>query len=266
VAGAAVTFEEFEQRAWDEWERIPREYKQGIDGLVIERRALQHPSLPDVYTLGECITESYASAFGGPDTIRSAVVLYYGSFFRLSRLDEAFDWEHELWETLTHELQHHLESLAADDSLLDMDYAADENFKRVQREPFDPFFFRLGELTDGVYRVEDEYFIELAPPTTEAGVRFTWAGVEYRVEAPRDVADVTFIEITDGVSHPPAALHLVLVRPVRLREKIRSLIRGRTPRISEIERRAAAVIAPAVRREGRRARPSPPPPPSVQKE
>ena len=88
------------------------------------------PSLPDVYTLGECVTESYPSDFGGPETTRSVVVLYYGSFFRVSRQDDAFDWEVELWETLTHELQHHLESLAADDSLIDMDYAADENYRR----------------------------------------------------------------------------------------------------------------------------------------
>jgi hypothetical protein len=115
--GDAVQFDEFEQRARDEWERIPAEYRQGVDGLVVERRAQPHPSLPDVYTLGECVTESYPSDFGGPDTIRSAVVLYYGSFFRLARLDEEFDWEHELWETLTHELQHHLESLASEDAL-----------------------------------------------------------------------------------------------------------------------------------------------------
>jgi hypothetical protein len=257
-----VTFEEFERRAWDEWERIPLEYRQGVDGLVIEHRALPHPSLPDIYTLGECITESYASDFGGPDTTRSAVVLYYGSFFRLSRLDEEFDWEQELWETLTHELQHHLESLATDDSLIDMDYAADENFKREQGEPFDPFFFRLGEPTDHGYRVEDEYFIELAPPIAGHDVRFTWAAVAYRVELPRDVADVTFIEIVDGVADPPAALHLVLVRPVRLRDTIRSLFGKSAPRVSEIQRTAIRVGENANANTTTFPPPPPPPPPS----
>ena len=253
-----MTFEEFERRAWAEWERIPPEYRQGIDGLVIERRALPHPSLPDIYTLGECVTESYASDYGGPDTTRSAVVLYYGSFFRLSRLDDEFDWEEELWETLTHELQHHLESLAADDSLVDMDYAADESFKRQQGERFDPFFFRLGVPDAGARRVEDEYFIELEPPASGADVRFTWAGAEYCVEAPGDDADVTFINVVGGVEEPPAALHLVRVRPVRWRDTVRSLFSRRAPHISEIERTATRIGArrgvpprPPPRPEGR---------------
>lgn len=258
-----MTFEDFERRAWDEWERIPREYKQGIDGLVIERRALPHPSLPDIYTLGECVTESYASDFGGPDTIRSAVVLYYGSFFRLSRMDEEFDWEQELWETLTHELQHHLESLAKDDALVDMDYAADENFKRGRGEPFDPLFFRLGVRDGGAYRVEDEYFLELELPAGGGDVRFTWAGVEYHVDVPRDAADVTFIEIVAGVADAPAALHLVLVRPVRWRDTVRSLFAPRALRISELERSAAAVSARSSHTDGEApAIPSPTPPPS----
>ncbi|MGH7505187.1 MAG: metallopeptidase family protein [Longimicrobiales bacterium] len=107
-----MTFDVFERHARSEWDRIPDRYREGIDGLVVERDAKPHPDAPDVYTLGECVTEAYPSDFGGPDTIRSAVVLYYGSFLRLSRLDETFDWEEEVWETLTHELQHHLESLA----------------------------------------------------------------------------------------------------------------------------------------------------------
>lgn len=252
-----MKFEEFERRAWEEWERIPREYRQGIDGLVIERRALPHPSLPQIYTLGECVTESYASDYAGPDTTRSAVVLYYGSFFRLSRLDDEFDWDEELWETLTHELQHHLESLAADDSLVDMDYAADENFKRQQGEEFDPFFFRLGVPEAGAHRVEDEYFIELAPPSGE-DVRFTWAGVEYRVEDPRDTADVTFVNVVGGVADPPAALHLVLVRPVRWRDTVRSLFTRRAPHISELERTATQITAST---KTDRSVPAPPPPP-----
>jgi hypothetical protein len=261
-----VTFEEFERRAWEEWERIPREYRQGIDGLIIERRALPHPSLPDIYTLGECVTESYASDFGGPDTIRSAVVLYYGSFFRLSRLDDEFNWEQELWETLTHELQHHLESLAADDSLVDMDYAADENFKREHGEPFDPFFFRLGMPEAGAHRVEDGYFIELErPPSGEA--HFTWAGGEYRVQVPRDDADITFIDIVGGVKDPPAALHVVLVRPVRWRDKVRFLFVPHAPRINEIERTAEQFTTEPLNpttAEPVVPPPLPPPPPAVQ--
>jgi hypothetical protein len=125
-----VRFEAFEERAWEDWERIPEDYKHGVDGLLIERDAKPHPELRDIYTLGECTTEAYPSDFGGPDTIRSYVVLYYGSFLRLSRLDPDFDWEEEIWETLTHELRHHVESLAGEDALIQDDVEVSQHFPR----------------------------------------------------------------------------------------------------------------------------------------
>lgn len=230
-----MTFDEFERRAWDEWERIPDEYRAGVDGLVLEREARPHPSLPDVYTLGECVTESYPSAFGDAETIRSVVVLYYGSFFRLARLDADFDWGGELWETLTHELQHHLESLAADDALVDMDYAADENFRRYQGEPFDPFFFRHGVRHDDWMRVDDEFFLELLPPPPGEPLRFGWRGVHYAADLPAGTADVTFLTIRSGVADPPAGLHLVVIPRRGWRDWLRSLRRGARPHVLERE-------------------------------
>jgi hypothetical protein len=238
-----VTFEAFEERAWSEWERIPDEYRAGVDGLTIERRALPHASLPDVYTLGECVTESYPSDYGGPDTTRSVVVLYYGSFFRLARLDDAFDWETEIWETLTHELQHHLESLAADDALVDMDYAADENYKRYQGEPFDPFFYRHGIPDDGWMRVEDEFFLELdAGPDT---VSFERAGRMFSVAVPDESFDVALLTITAGVPDPPGGLHLALVRRSGVMETLRRVFRPRPPLV--IERDVTAIPSDPVR-------------------
>lgn len=228
-----MTFEEFERRAWQEWERIPSEYRTGVDGLRIERSALPHTSLSDVYTLGECVTESYPSDFGGPETTRSVVVLYYGSFFRLSRKDDEFDWEVELWETLTHELQHHLESLAQDDSLVDMDYAADENYRRYQGEPFDPLFFRHGvPAANGWRRVEDEFFLEL-DWLPGARVTFDWHDRTYRVDVPAEPADVLILTIRDGVPDSPGALHLVLVRRQRWVETLLGLFRRRTSQVVE---------------------------------
>ncbi|NIP79913.1 MAG: hypothetical protein GWM90_12100, partial [Gemmatimonadetes bacterium] len=151
----------FEREATRVWEEIPDEYRSGVDGLVIDRGDRAHPTLPDIYTLGECLTESYPSDWGGPDTTRSVLVLYYGSFRRLDGLDPEFDWEYEIWETVTHELRHHLESLALEDALEDVDYAMDENFKRFQGDPFDPYFFRSGEqVAPGVYEVERDIFLE----------------------------------------------------------------------------------------------------------
>jgi hypothetical protein len=233
-----MTFDEFEARARQEWARIPAEYKAGVDGVVIERAARPHASHDGVYTLGECLTESYPSDFGGPDTTRSVVVLYYGSFFRLSREDDAFDWEGELWETLTHELQHHLESLAADDALVDMDYAADENFKRYQGEPFDPFFFRQGLREQGWYRIEDEYFLEVPEPVPGAPVHFEWDEVAYEIDVPTEPSDVMFLTIVDGVANAPDALHVVVVARRGLLATLRELVLRSPAVLAELDVKA----------------------------
>lgn len=238
-----MRFEEFEARAHEMWEEIPAEFKQGIDGLIVERDARPHPSIRDVYTLGECLTESYLSDYGGPDTIRSAVVLYYGSFWRLSRLDPEFDWESELWETLTHELQHHLESLASEDDLVGVDYAADENFKRREGEPFDPLFYRSGERLEGAsgergptgYRVEREVFLEIEYPASrepDAWVAFEWEGRRYRVRRPSRIGDVCYIEL-DGVDSDDD-LTLVLVRKRGLGASLRDWFARRAPEIVDV--------------------------------
>lgn len=230
-----MQYDEFEERARQEWDRIPEEYRSGVDGLVVRRTAVPHASLQDVYTLGECVTESYPSSFEGPDTVRSLIVLHYGSFLRLSRLDPEFDWEGELWETLTHELQHHLESLAADDALVDMDYAADENYKRYQGESFDPWFFRSGLREGEWYRAEDEWFLEVLASPGEA-VRFAWDEGEYEVTVPEtEGADVAFLRL-DGVTEAPPVLHVVAVRPPGpWLERVRALFRPRPVEVAELD-------------------------------
>jgi hypothetical protein len=210
-----VKFDEFEARASALWEKVPAEYKQGVDGLVIERDARAHPDLTEIYTLGECITEAYPSDFGGPETTRSAVVLYYGSFLRLSHLDSGFDWERELWETLTHELQHHLESLASEDALEDFDYAVDENFKRLSGERFDPLFFRAGEaIGPAYYRVEEDVFIELGAGALDEGastIVFEWDGTRYRLPRPVVTADVAYLRVSGGPDLGSGELWVVIV-------------------------------------------------------
>ena len=229
-----MTFAEFEERAATLWQEIPAEYREGVDGVRVERAARAHPSLDGVYTLGECLTESYPSEWGGPDTIRSFVVLYYGSFWRLSREDDSFDWAHELWETLTHELQHHLESLAAEDALGDLDHAADENFKRLQGEPFDPQFYRSAEpLGDGWWRIEEEYFREYRG--RETSLEFEWEGARYVVAVPDATSDLLFLDVVEGVAGPPRGLTLVVERPLGLGATLHALLRGRPARIAHHE-------------------------------
>jgi hypothetical protein len=238
-----VRFEAFETRARALWEEIPESYRAGVDGLIVVREACAHPTLADVYTLGECQTESYPSEFGGPDTTRSSVVLYYGSFWRLARQNPEFDWKGELWETLTHELQHHLESLATEDSLEGVDYAADENFKREQGDPFEPLFFRSGEaLGAGWYRIEDEYFLELGLPEPGKPVEFHWQGETYAVAVPTSPPDVLFLEI-DDLTERPVVLTLVLVRAQRLGERLRRMLGGRPLESATVSAVASRVAA-----------------------
>jgi Zincin-like metallopeptidase len=242
-----MKFDDFERRARAEWDRIPVSYKEGVDGLIVEREARSHPSTPDVYTLGECATESYPSDYGGPDTIRSSVVLYYGSFRRLSLQDSSFDWEEELWETLMHELQHHLESLAADESLLDLDYAVEQGFRRDDGEAFDPYYYRAGEsLGDGWYRIEKELFVER--PAGEMA-RFEVAGVAYEVAAPSAGADVALVAVT-GLPESAGPVTLAFVRPRGWRGLLRSLLGSASASVVELEAAAREAAGASDREHG----------------
>ena len=239
-----MRFDDFEKLAWSQWEKVPAEYKLGVSGLTIDRDAKAHPDLDETYTLGECVTEGYLSDYGGPDTTRSAVVLYYGSFLRLSHLDASFDWEKELWETITHELQHHLEALAAEDTLEDFDYAVDENFKRLDGEPFDPLFFRAGQqLAANVYRVEHDVFIELDPNESSTGpaVEFDWEGVRYRIARPAITTDVCFVRINGGPDLEPGELWIVVVPRRGVLRVLGDALRRRRLEVIETEASAEPV-------------------------
>ncbi|MGH7500740.1 MAG: hypothetical protein ACREL7_03185 [Longimicrobiales bacterium] len=208
-----MTYHDFETLVTSEWRHIPDRFKGGIDALVVERDARAHPRKKDIYTLGECLTETYISDFGGPDTTRSILVLYYGSFHRLARGDPQFDWEAEIWETLTHELQHHLESLAAEDELEDVDAAVEDNFRRVDGEAFDPLFY-LGGISEGGgwYRVEDCWFYEADAPD-DGRVTFDWEGRRYAVPVPDEQNAFLFVTV-HGVEQAPEELCIVVRRQV----------------------------------------------------
>ena len=114
-----MNFEAFERRAQELFDTIPTDMRGGVEYLSVEPRSLRHPSMAGVYTLGECATGDLdlGSEFGSEE--RSGIHLYWGSFRALARDDPDFDWEAELWETLTHELRHHRESGAGEDALDD---------------------------------------------------------------------------------------------------------------------------------------------------
>jgi hypothetical protein len=120
---------------------VPPEYRAGVVVVDVSPKSVPHPIHPDVYTLGECIPLEWS---GDGSDLESRVVLYHGSFAALSRLGD-FDWREEAWETLTHELRHHLEWRARVGALVAYDWAAEHNFARHEGRPFDPAFYRAGE-------------------------------------------------------------------------------------------------------------------------
>ena len=243
-----MKFKDFEKAAQEAYDEIPDEYKEGIDGVVVSREAKPHPDLPDIFTLGECVTEDYATDWAGPDTTRSVVMLYWGSFRSLADRSPDFDWDEELWETLTHELRHHLESLAGEDALEGVDYALDETFKRDEGQDFDPWYFQHGErVGEGLFQVERSYYLEQAWAATEYEaadhLSFTWGRTRYRIPRPGELGDVHFIWIR-GVVTDPATLELVLVRKRSWWADARRLFGTYRPEILESEAEAEVMEAP----------------------
>jgi predicted Zn-dependent protease with MMP-like domain len=238
----AMRFDEFDRAARRAYDDIPEEYLEGVTGLVVSREALPDPALPEVFTLGHCLTEDHPSGYEGPTTTRSTVVLYWGSFRAMAEADPDFDWEGELWETLTHELRHHLESLARDDGLEGLDYAVEETFNRKEGLDFDPWYYQRGEVvSEGVFRVESDVYIEQVWREEDfqasEEIEFGWDGSTYRITRPESLGDLHYIWI-HGVDPGPAALELVLVRRSGAWDRAKRWFGDRRPVIYESEAEA----------------------------
>jgi Zincin-like metallopeptidase len=196
---------------------LPAEYLDGIAGIEVSPKVIPHPVRADIYTLGECIP--LPSQGADRDEIQSRVVLYHGSFQASAHEDPEFDWREEAWETLTHEVRHHLEWRARVPDLEALDHAAEANYARQDGDRFDPLFYHDGELiAPGVFKVEDDYFLEQVVRRRPASVRFEWHGKPYRFEVADEVT-LPALLIVEGVEHPPPGdLVLVLARKAGLRD------------------------------------------------
>src|SRR6266516_2617430 len=190
---------------------VPSSYLDGVVAVEVSPKTVPHPVRADIYTLGECVPLEWSGT--GAD-LQSNVILYHGSFTALARLGP-FDWRHEAWETLSHELRHHLEWRANVAALEAYDWAAEENFKRHEGQPFDPVFYRSGErVAEGVWKVEDDVFME-----REGGrgnreqVDVVWHGRRYRLALPGRLRRPAFITL-EGLDEPPPG-DAVLVVPRR---------------------------------------------------
>jgi hypothetical protein len=190
---------------------VPSAFLDGIAEVVVSPRTVPHPERTEIFTLGECVPLPIHLG-SGVDGVQSRIVLYHGSFSALAQLQDDFDWRQEAWETLTHELRHHLEWRANAPDLEDFDWAVEHNFARQDGEAFDPTFFLSGEaLEDGIYQVEDDVFIDQLVRALPATVSFTWRGKTYEVALPDDAQLPCFLNV-DGVNDPPVGDLVVVLR------------------------------------------------------
>lgn len=221
---------------------VPAEFLDGIAEIVVSPRVRPHPDRGDIYTLGECIPLPAASD-GDLQDIQSRIVLYHGSFAALARDTDGFEWHDEAWETLTHELRHHLEWRARAPDLEALDDAVEQNFARHAGEPFDSAFYLDGvQLGDDLYQVEDDVFIDrtVGREPLPDRVRIDWRGRSYHVSLPAEATLPAFVSV-EGVDDPPAG-ELVLV--LRRRPTVLALLRRSA--LFEAEATAEPVPEPAV--------------------
>lgn len=190
---------------------MPEEYLEGVAGIDISQRAVPHPVHAGIFTLGECIP--LPATDDSPDGVQSRIVLYHGSFLAIASAQEDFDWRAEAWETLTHEIRHHLEWKARVPDLEAYDDACEQNFARQEGGPFDPMFYRGGErMADGVFKVEDDVFIERRLARLPSELTIVWHGRDHRVRIPGDVSLPVFLSLEGLEPDPSGEVVLALHR------------------------------------------------------
>ncbi len=234
-----MTFDDFERAAHAAFESIPADYRAGIDGLVVDRAAEAHPHLPEIWTLGHCDTEAYPSDFESAETVRSTIRLFWGSFQKLADQDDDFDWEAEIQETVEHEVKHHLEALAGEDALGDVDAVMEQDFRRSEGLEWDPEYYRWGEeISPGVFVAEDLVFIEVELSASDLrmrdGIDFALQGRWYSIPAPLELGDLHFIAVR-GMPMEGPRVEVVLVRKRSWLEDAKRLFQTSRPRVLESE-------------------------------
>lgn len=116
-------FEELANRLYDE---IPPALLEGLNGgiLIHEEAHQDDDDLPDVYIMGEFIDDPFG--------LGNYIILYYGSFVQVLGDAPIEVWEEELWETMLHEIRHHVELRAGVDDLDLEDLRQLEEFRRAR--------------------------------------------------------------------------------------------------------------------------------------
>ncbi len=104
---ASLSLDEFESLATALIDRIPERLCSELNGGFLLLPEVKKDG--DFYIMGEYVED---------EIMGCSIILYYGSFVQLLEDSSPGEWEKELWDTIVHELRHHLESLAGVDNLV----------------------------------------------------------------------------------------------------------------------------------------------------
>jgi hypothetical protein len=129
-----MTYEHFRQTVAEMVDEIPDEFLRGLQGVHALEHERPEEEYEEVWRLGEYLDPGADDFLGAGEGLGRHIALYYGSFARIAELDPEFDWDEEIWETLTHELRHHVESLAGDGSLIEEDLRLGASFTRRDQD------------------------------------------------------------------------------------------------------------------------------------
>lgn len=122
-----MSYDEFQAAVEEMIDDIPARFLKGLQGVHVLKEAHPEEDYQDVWRLGEYLDPGPEDFLGAGEGLGRHIALYYGSFQKIAESDPSFDWEDEIWETLTHELRHHVESLAGEMGLvLDDERRAEE--------------------------------------------------------------------------------------------------------------------------------------------
>lgn len=124
-----MTYQQFMAAVEEMVDEIPEQFLKGLQGVHVLEHEHPEEAYEDVWRLGEYLDPGPEDFLGGGDGLGRHIALYYGSFRRVADGDPHFEWEEEIWETLTHELRHHVESLAGEMGLVLDDERRAEDFE-----------------------------------------------------------------------------------------------------------------------------------------
>jgi len=103
---AILSFDQFADMLDQAVDRIPSRFLRDLTGGFNLRKSKKREG--GYYILGEYIEDGIGGCF---------IMFYYGSFVELLKDEPEECWEAEIVDTVLHEMQHHLESLAGCDDL-----------------------------------------------------------------------------------------------------------------------------------------------------